>query len=561
MPIEKAGMAEDLAAAPATIAIIPARGGSKGIPRKSIRPLAGKPMIFYAIDACLNCRQIGRVVVSTDDDEIALLSERFGANVIMRPPALADDVTPLDPVIAHAVTVAEQRFGETYGAVLTVQPTSPLVTAADLVRAVSLLESQPPVDTVISVVDDRHLSWTLADGKPVPAYAARVNRQKLEPRFRETGAIIACQRAQLRTGTRIGERIHLLEMPATRSVDIDTYSDLFLCESILSRRRVVFAVTGYPAIGLGHAYRALMLAHELVQCDVRFVCERRSALSAGAIAQQNYEVETCPDGQLLNAVLALKPDLVINDLLDTDAAYVRALKDHGCRVVNFEDLGPGSALADLVVNALYDGYPSPGTHLVGPQYFCLRDEFLYLPRREPRDDVRKILVTFGGVDENNLTARVVDALVPECGPRGIAIDVVVGPGYRHQDELRRVVERHAYPALQVAASTSRISDFMVAADIAVTSGGRTVLELASLAIPTLVICQNEREATHSFATWENGVLNLGLHSGVTGERIAEQVSRLVDGAALRQEMRGKLANWDLTKGKRRVANAIVSLLG
>ena len=252
--------------------------------------------------------------------------------------------------------------------------------------------------------------------------------------------------------------------------------------------------------------------------------------------------------------------MVINDRLNNEADYVRALKAAGCRVVNFEDLGPGAAEADLVVNALYDQNPTPPTHLVGPDYFCLRDEFVYKPDRDARESVERILVTFGGVDQNNLTLRTIDTLVPLCAPRGIAIDVVVGPGFQHHPEIEAAVRRHGYERLHVAAPTVRISDYMMAADLAVTSGGRTVLELATLRVPTLVICQNERETTHSFATRENGVMNLGLHAYVTPQELAASVLQLIDDAPLRADMRERLSRRDLTGGKRRVAKAIAALL-
>jgi spore coat polysaccharide biosynthesis predicted glycosyltransferase SpsG len=342
-------------------------------------------------------------------------------------------------------------------------------------------------------------------------------------------------------------------------VDIDTFEDLSVCEGILTRKRIVFAVTGYPAVGLGHAFRAVMLANELVKHELRFVCEARSALAAETIRERNYSVDVCPDGGLLEAVLAQGPDLVINDILDTDAAYVRALKSAGCRVVNFEDLGAGGDHADLVINALYDDRPERRSHLAGPDYFCLRDEFLYLPERKPRPAVERVLVTFGGTDENNLTARIVGLLAPECRRRGIAIDVVVGPGYGHRRELDEAV-RQCGEGVRVASGTSRISDYMLTADLALTSGGRTVLELASLRIPTLVICQNERELTHRFASPANGVQNLGLHRDAAPGTIVESFVRLVEDRDLREAMRERMNRWDLTRGKRRVVSALASVL-
>lgn len=546
------------------IAIIPARGGSKGIPRKSIRPVAGRPMIAWAMEACQRCARFTRIVVSTDDPEIALLSERLGAQVLMRPIELATDTATLDPVVVQAVSAAEAKFEERYDLVFTVQPTSPLVEPGDFERAFEMFGADPALETVLSVVDDRHLSWTMRGGRPVPTYTKRVNRQELAPNFRETGAVIACRRAQLESGTRIGERVALLEMPPMRAFDIDSVADLAVCEAMLLRKRIVFAVIGYPEVGLGHASRATMLAHELVRHDLRFVCESRSGLAAEYIGRQNWNVEIAPQGGLLRAVLAHRPHLVINDLLDTDAGYVMALKDAGCRVANFEDLGDGAMHADLVVNALYPYGGDPAHVLVGPRWFCLRDEFLYTGRSAPRQRVERLLVTFGGVDEGNLTVRVIRLLAPLAAARGILLDAVVGAGYAHGDALAHLVSelQEAWPALriEVTGATGRISDHMCDADLAVTSGGRTVFELASLAVPTVVICQNQREATHTFAVAGYHVVNLGWRGTVGDAEIVAAVTRLVDDGALRERMRQAAFGIDLTLGKRRVVGRLLGLL-
>ncbi|OPK10881.1 cytidylyltransferase domain-containing protein [Pseudomonas sp. VI4.1] len=541
------------------LAVIPARGGSKGIPRKSIRPLAGKPMIYYAIQACKNAIGIDRVIVTTDDDEIALLSERFGANIIMRPQSLAIDSATLDPVIAHATEAAEKKYNEHYDIIITVQPTSPLVLPIDLEHALDFFRNTS-VDTVLSVVDDRHLCWTINEGKPQPTYTARVNRQQLPKNYRETGAVIGCTRNQLKSGSRIGNNTSLLEIPQRRSFDIDTFEDLYLCESILKRKRVVFSVVGYPEVGLGHAYRATMLAHELVNYDLYFVCENKSKLAGEHISKHNYNVHYSPDGKLFETIKGLAPDLVINDILDTSEEYIKNLKSTGCRVVNFEDLGAGYPYADLVINALYPGSLPVPHALVGPEFFCLRDEFLYTPEPLNKQSVDRILITFGGVDEGNLTARITNLIAPICIEKNIALDIVTGPGYSHQSELSEVISTHSDANITLASSTSRISDFMYKADVAITSGGRTVLELASLLVPTIVICQNERETTHSFASEENGIINLGYRLDTSDVDIVRNIRTLVENDIARLHMISKLRALDLSQGKKRVISQITSLI-
>ncbi len=529
-----------------TIALIPARGGSKGIPRKNLRPIAGHPLIYYSIQACLAATRVDVVAVSTDDEEIALFAERFGALVLMRPAELADDLTTLDPVISFAVAQAEKHLQSHFDVIVTVQPTTPLISSSLISDAVRHLQ-QGEIDTVLSVVDNRHLSWTMENGVPRPQYVARVNRQLLPQCFKETGAIIACSRAQLMSGTRIGKKVHLLEIPHDKSIDIDTYADLAICELLLQRRKIVITVIGYDSVGLGHVYRALTLANELIHFDLQFVCEQRSRLAIDKIREQNYSVHICEDGQFLAACLELKPDLVINDILDTDETYISALQLAGVRVVNFEDMGSGSQQANLVINALYSGENLPDHVLVGSRYFCLRDEFIFLPEKIFSDTVNRILLTFGGVDEGNLTLRCLKLIAPVCYENGISIDVVTGPGYLHEQELSMHIKSLEFSDITVSNDTRRISDFMHRADLAITSGGRTVLELAALKVPTITICQNERETQHTFASSDNGVINFGHRECVQDDEILRTIVRLIENGSARKSMVEKLRATDLKK--------------
>jgi CMP-N-acetylneuraminic acid synthetase/spore coat polysaccharide biosynthesis predicted glycosyltransferase SpsG len=542
-----------------TIALIPARGGSKGIPRKNLRPVAGRPLIYFAIQACLAASCIDVVAVSTDDEEIALFAERFGAVVLMRPPGLADDFTTLDPVIAFAVNQAEQQLDMYFDFIVTVQPTAPLISSGHISDAVRDLQSND-IDTVLSVVDNRHLNWTMAGGIPKPQYTERVNRQLLPECYKETGAIIASTRSQLMTGTRIGERVHLLQIPHDKSIDIDTYSDLAICELLLQRKKIVINVIGYNSVGLGHVYRGLTLAHELIHFDLEFVCEKRSDLALDKIRDQNYSVRVCENGRFLDACLELKPDLVINDILDTDEEFITQLKQAGLQVINFEDMGSGAEVADLVINALYSGENLPDHFLIGSPYFCLRDEFIYLPEKLFSANVNRILLSFGGVDEGNLTLRCLKLVSPACLENGISIDVIIGPGYLHKQQLLSCVDGLDYLDITVSEDTRRISDFMYRADLAMTSGGRTVLELAALKVPTITICQNERETMHSFASVENGVVNLGHRDSVNDDEIQKTVKDLMKNDGARKGMVDKMCACDLVNGKRRVIEKITKLL-
>lgn len=542
-----------------TVAIIPARGGSKGIPRKNLRPMAGKPLIYYSINACLQSSEITDVVVSTDDEEIALFAERFGADVIYRDEQLSNDLATIDPVIENAVKRYEEDKRKKYDVVITVQPTSPLVTDKEITNAVIQFKKEK-VDTLMSVVDDRHLCWELKNSVPIPAYRERVNRQELPKKYKETGAVIICKRETLDSGSRIGSSVSLFIMEHDKSHDIDTLSDFYLCESLLKSRYVLFVVAGNKNIGLGHAYRTVMLANELVKNKIKFVVEEKDELAKQYITSFNYPVEIVASEELLAFVSSEKPDMIINDVLDTESSYIKSLKDIGVKVVNFEDLGTGIEYADLVFNALYPT-KLPYVHVKsGADYFCLREEFLHLPETEVRNQVESVLLCFGGVDEGNITKRVLKAIIEICTKNNIKIIIILGLGYQYEKELESYISSTDYNDLELVKATSKISDYMAKADLAITSGGRTVFELAAMKVPTIVICQNKRELTHKFATSENGVINLGFRNDVDDELITSAFLSVSQSRDMRALMLEKAEVQNLTKGKKRVISMIESLL-
>lgn len=541
------------------IAVIPARGGSKGIPRKNLRPMAGKPLIYYSIKACLDSELVDTVVVSTDDEEIALFARRFGAEVLMRGETLADDIATLDPVIEDAVARYELSESKQFSTVLTVQPTSPLITSEDITAAVKQYTEQD-AETLMSVVDDRHLCWEYTAEGPVPAYKKRVNRQQLPAKYKETGAIVICDRKTLEGGTRIGKNVTLYIMDHDKSHDIDTLSDFYLCESLLSRKKITFVVAGNQQIGLGHAYRTVMLANELVRNQIEFIVTDEHLLAKDYISRFNYPVKVVVADLLLEELKSNTPDLVINDILDTDENYILELKKLGIKVVNFEDLGSGIEQADLVFNALYPTQ-LPYSHVYsGADYFCLREEFLHLPEANNKTAVENVILCFGGVDEGNITLRSVKAIADICAENKISITAVLGLGYQYEAQLREYTDRLPAGSIEIVKGTPRISDYMVAADLALTSGGRTVFELAAMNVPTIVVCQNKRELTHKFATSENGVINLGYREDVDDEQIRSTFASVAMSQDMRNLMLEKAKSQDLTGGKKRVISMIEALL-
>ena len=218
-----------------TLALIPARGGSKGIPRKNIRLIAGKPLIVWTIEAALRSDMLDAVVVSTDDPEIAEVARRAGAQVpFLRPAALAQDDTPGIAPVMHALDVL---LG--YGAVLLLQPTSPLRSTDDIEASLSLARVRQALSVVSVTEPDTHPDWTYrleADQRLTrrSADAPAMRRQDLPPVVALNGAMYYARIDWLRQCQRLvaPETLAYL-MPRARSVDIDTALDWQLAELLL----------------------------------------------------------------------------------------------------------------------------------------------------------------------------------------------------------------------------------------------------------------------------------------------------------------------------------------
>ncbi|MBQ4313222.1 MAG: N-acylneuraminate cytidylyltransferase [Clostridia bacterium] len=537
------------------LAVIPARGGSKGIPRKNVRLMNGKPLICYSIENALSCKAITDVVVTTDDDEISGTALLYGAEVIERDGELAGDAVTLDPVIYDATVKMEERHGKAYDIVITLQPTSPLLTPDTLNRAVEDFIANDR-DTVISTVNKPHLAWSRNESGYYPLYEKRLNRQQLPPNYLETGAFFITRRLFVTPSSRMGRTISVFEVPEIEATDIDSASDWVICENILRRKKIVMRCDGYRELGMGHIYNCLTLAYNLTGHDIHFVTRADCPEGIAKIRASFMPCTTIlSDDDFFSFLADFKPDIIVNDMLDTTYEYVCELKKYAARVVTIEDLGTGLRAADAVINALYQSDTSYPHVYSGERFVCLRDEFSCAPVRQAHDEVRNIMVIFGGTDPSNLTRKVYDiALSGHFSD--ISFTFLLGVGYDGKaNGIVSVPEKN----INVVSGTPFVSRYMRDADIAITSQGRTVFELASMGVPSVVMAQNKREMLHTFAQMDNGFLNLGLGSLVEPSTLIKTLDWLIGTPQIRSEMRSHMLRHDLRSGTKRVLDIILGV--
>jgi CMP-N-acetylneuraminic acid synthetase/spore coat polysaccharide biosynthesis predicted glycosyltransferase SpsG len=537
------------------LVIIPARGGSKGIPRKNLRLLNGKPLIYYAIQTAISSKFKPDVYVTSEDDEILNLSMKFGAKIHKRPFELSNDSVTLDPVIFDAVQYIEKIENKTYDLIVTIQPTSPLLKTKSLDNAIELIINNSNIDTIISAKEITHLTWRKYEGKYIPNFEKRVNRQDLTPIYVETGGFLITRRSVISPDSRIGKEVELYILSGGEAIDIDSLEDWSICEFYLKQKNILFVVLGNEQYGLGHVYNSLILANALTEHKITFLVVKGSELAFKKISEYNYPVFMQKNDNILCDIKLINPDVVINDILDTDYEYIKNLKDLGIKVINFEDLGPGAKIADLVINPLYPEKFILPNHYFGYNYILLRDEFIYSPYKKIEDKVRNVLITFGGVDPNNLTKKVLDSIYNYCKKNNILITVITGLGYNKFHTIQE------YKEIEIKNNISNISDYMLKADIIFSSAGRTVYEIASIGTPAIIMAQNERELTHFFASAEYGFINLGLGHNVTNEEILNVFSDLVNSFETRKYMNELMKKIDLKKGRENVLNLVKKVIG
>lgn len=540
--------------------VIPAVKKNAVIPDQLVKKLAGVTLMERAIHTARAVLPGEGIVVLTDSQEISLICERAGVgfhwNKDLR-------FTSLD--IVAEMRGLLQDLARVYEHCIILRASCPLLTWVDVEDAWKKYRAVG-ADSLVTVKSVRQRVWNvhndsleslLDPGMDEGAAASGAGSLVVESR-----ALIMLRLALLAGDAGSESAVRPRIMPYflnDRAIEIQGYQDWWICERLLRRRHVVFVVAGYPAIGMGHVFRALMLAHEITSHKISFVCTRESELAVESIARRDYRIVRQGPGELADAVLALRPDLVVNDILNTDLAYMRRLTAGGARCVNFEDEGPGADLARLVINALYEGSRSTDRLRCGPEYFCLRDEFMNAARNPLRPQVRTVLITFGGTDQRDCSRRVLDIIEPICRAYGMAIRLVAGPGYAHKQAMEAHLRRLENPLVEFTWATNVMSRMMEGADLAICSAGRTVYELAHMRVPGMVLAHHEREARHTFARPRNGFAFVGLMGRVDDARI-----RNVFLAMLKQARRARFwerqSRLDFTGNKARVVALMLNLL-
>jgi CMP-N,N'-diacetyllegionaminic acid synthase len=228
------------------LAVIPARGGSKGVFRKNVKNIAGKPLIQWTIEAALESKYIDEIIVSTEDEEIAQISANLGAKVpFLRPPDLARDNSKTIDVINHLLVKLELEYNKYFDIILILQPTSPLRTSKHIDQAISFFLLDKSADSLVSCVKVPHIFhpeslMKLSSNNYLESYIVNSNppfrRQDKSELYARNGAAIYLTRREKISEFIFGGNLICFEMDEVDSIDIDTLEDFNNAENLLRAR-------------------------------------------------------------------------------------------------------------------------------------------------------------------------------------------------------------------------------------------------------------------------------------------------------------------------------------
>ena len=521
--------------------VIPAIKKNAAIPDQLIKKLNGTTLIQRAIDTALELADgVDQVLIITDSDEIGLIAQRNSITFKKDKELSLNSENIVAEVMSRIKDFPQEN-------VLLYRANTPLIESSDLQSAyLKFLELNDSM--LVSVKKEDRRIFSVNNGFLV--------KTKIDNFCEEIGAFYIFNKSVVTKG-------NFKQVPffvsSRKSIEIRNYQNWWICEKMLQRKRIVFHVFGSHKIGMGHIFHSLSLAHEITDHEVILVCNEKYELAVKKIASIDYKVIASKDEE--RTILDLNPDMVINDVLNTEKDFILKLKENGAIVVNFEDLGSGSSHADVVFNELHETPQKEGAHYFwGHRYLTLRDEFDNAKPNSFVNRVEEVLIMFGGTDQNNLTLEALKVILDTCQMKKIMISIVCGAGYVYLDKLTDFISKCGYDKIELHQAIFHLSEIMERSQIAISSNGRSVYELAEMNIPSVIISHHKRELTHDFAKQETGFVNIGVFNENTSVDIRDAFTKLIDNKNYRLQLYQNMNKYNFLGNKKNVMNKIYDML-
>jgi len=559
------------------IAVIFARGTGDAIPLISARLLAGKPMLHYTIQAAQASEYIDRVYVSTEDERIAAVARAASAQVIMRPEKFSGGQTPLSAAVEHAVSFLTQELSANGGHLIglpadaifcetpTIDEALEAYFGGNYSRLVALLPE-----------NKKYVIWRRSQASGLePVIKPPEDRAASEELFSEPGVLTVWQ---------IGanglpdspETMGFITVQEKSAFRVDTEYDLRLAERLLAPRHLALRCDGSREMGMGHISRMLGVADNLRREDpagwaVRFFVGSDHLQGAQTVSQRGFDVDIVRQDDYAHWVKRMEefaPLVIVNDLPFVPAQYTDQLHDLPAKsltlVDSVADIEPGSDHLGTVVSLLDEDLASPyETYHRGPSFAPFHPSVIARLDEQAADRERsrklRVLVAFGTGDPGGITHYALSALV-ETQRNWESVTVVVQADQQDAG-FKKLTSSLKCPVTVVNSPTDRMGELLDQTGLALVSGGVTAYEASALGVPSIVLCQNQRELSRMEQFERTGsILLLGSGTLVTEDQLVRGLNRLADDQTLWQKMSAAGRQVSDGHGVERISQIVMDLL-
>jgi len=558
------------------IAVIFSRGTGDAIPLISARLLAGKPMLHYTIQATQGSEYIDRVYVSTEDERIAAVARAASAEVIMRPEKFSGGKTPLSAAAEHAADFLAQELSTSGGHLIGLPADAIFCDTATIDEALEAYFAGTH-NRMVAVLPEnkKYIIWRRAQGSGLePVIKPPEDRAATEELFSEPGVLTVWHVGEngLPDATDSTGFFTLQEKSAFR---VDTEYDLRLAERLLAPRHLALRCDGSRETGMGHISRMLGVADNLRQEDpagwaVRFFLGSDHLQGAQAVSERGFDVDIVRQDDYAHWVKRMEefsPLVIVNDLPFVPAQYTDQLHDLPAKsltlVDSVADIEPGSSHLGTVVSLLDEDLASPyETYHHGPSFAPFHPSVIArLDERDaPRERFEKLplLIAFGTGDPGGLTHPALAAAV-ETQQHWESVTVVVQAD-QQDSNFKKLTSTLDCPVVVVTSPTDRMGELLDQTGLALVSGGVTAYEVSALGVPSIVLCQNQRELSRMEQFERTGsILLLGSGDMVTQEQLIRSLSRLANDQALWAKMSSAGRQISDGRGVERISQIVMDL--
>jgi len=561
-----------------TIAVIFARGAGDAVPFLNARNVAGKPLLHYTISAAKKAKKISAVYVSTEDERIASVAAAAGARVLMRPANLSGHRTPLETAVADAAGRLHKEHGKKLGHLACLQADA-IFCSSDLIDRAVAAALPGRHDRIIGLLPEfkKFVIWKQKKGRkrfnlvvPPPHM-----RPKDETHYREAGVITVWKTSggKIRPSSL---KMGFVTLGEEESFRVDTEHDLKVAESMLGPQRLALRCDGSPSMGMGHIMRLLYIAQHLNTGKgswvVRFFVGSEHIDGARILTERGQDVDIVESNDVahwLKRIGEFTPQIIINDLRFVPAEYSDVLCDLPCKIITLvdsvADIDPKTKRLDTVISYMDEPLHLPhNSYHAGPNFAPLHPSIVRqlnkARNRKFKPGPLRFVLSFGATDPMGLTYRTMEALA-ETQSSIRSLTAVVHKSHQNEKFWKLVSRFRKKPKIFTSPGID-LGGLLRQADVAIVSGGTTAYEASALGVPSIVLCQNDREHKRmQIFERSSCILLLGLGKNVSAAQIARIVSRLSQDPDLRRRLSKAGLETSDGHGTERISKLIQESLG